>query len=145
MPLDIRNESSGEDLVLSLFVEDSRVATARADADVLDQMHGQLGRSRADVEADLRSALESLHANQLEKVTLANLREAPPGSLRFVASYIYRDFREVTEGVVTYDVSTSATGPDNVPALVRNKLRYAVHERLVKGNPNAEELLKVFR
>lgn len=145
VPVDIHNESSGEDLVLSLFVDGARVATARADAEALDQLSTQLGRTRADVEVDLRSALEALHANELEKVTLDNLREHPPDGLSFVASYIYRDYREVTEGVVTYDVNKSVTGPEGVPALVRNKLRYAVHQRLVKGNRNAEELLKVFR
>lgn len=53
--------------------------------------------------------------------------------------------REVIAGVVWYDVSVGTTGPETLPALVRNKLRYAVHEQLVKGNAAAEELLKAVR
>ena len=145
MPLDIRDESTGEDLVLSLFIEGTHWARARADGDSIEQLRQELGRSREDIEKDLRSALERLHANELEKVTLNDLRENPPGSLRFVASYVFRDHREVSEGAVKYDVNTGVTEPSHVSALVRNKLRYTVHERLVKGNPNAEALLNVFR
>lgn len=145
MQLDIRDESAGSDIVLSLFIENARWATARASGDVVEQMQQQFGRTRDDVAGDLRTALTDLAANELEKVTLRDLAETPPGGLRFAALYVHRDHREVTEGVVWYDVGSGTTGPDAVPALVRNKLRYAVHERLVKGNANAEELLKVFK
>jgi hypothetical protein len=130
---------------LALYVEGARSATARADADVLNQMRVELGRERADVMAELRAALERLHANALEKVVLGALKEERPGSRRFLASYVYRDHRDVTEGVVWYDVGTGVTGPESVPALVHNKLRYAVHEQLVKGNAAAEQLLKALK
>lgn len=145
MAVEIRDESTGGDVVLALYVEGARTAVARAEADVLEQMQVELGRTPVNVAAELRVALERLHANELEKVEIGDLKEKPPGSRRFVAAYTYRDRREVTEGVIWYDVGAGTTGPETVPALVRNKLRYAVHEQLVKGNAAAEELLKAVR
>jgi hypothetical protein len=144
MQLDIRDESAGGDIVLSLFVENERFGTARASADVLDQMQQQLKCKREDVEADLRKALADLANKELAKVTLGAVEEVPP-RLRFVARYVYRDHRDISEGLVWYDVAAGETGPEEVPSLVRNRLRYAVHEQLAAGNANAERLLKVFR
>ena len=145
MALDIRDESSGDSIELRLYIEGLSWATARAGVDEVSLMQAQLGRRRQDIAQDLRGALERLHANQLEKVAIASLKEDPVGSRRFVASYLYRDHRELTGGIVWYNVATGVTGPEFVPALVRNKLRYAVHQDLVKGNAAAEELLKAVR
>jgi hypothetical protein len=141
----IQDESRDGDLSLALVVEGQRTATARASADVLAQLGSQLGVTRAEVERDLRSALERLHANELEKVTVSRLREAPAESRRFVASFLHRDFRDVIEGVVWYTIPDGRTGPDDAPPLVRNKLRYEVHTRLVGENKAAGDLLKAVR
>lgn len=141
----IQDESHDGDVVLALLTEGRRVATARASRDVLAQMEGQLSVERAEVERDLRAALESLHANELAKVTISRLREDAAGSRRFVASFVYRDFRNVAEGVVWYSMRDGRTGPDDTPALVRNKLRYEVHTKLVGENQAATELLKAVR
>jgi len=141
----IQDESRDGDLVLVHLVEGQRVATARASGATLEQMAAQLGAQRADVERELRSALERLHANELERVTISRMREEPAGSGKFVASFVFRDFRDVSEAMVWYSVPDGTTGPDDVPVLVRNKLRYEVHSRLVGENQAAQDFLKVVR
>ncbi|MGH7438192.1 MAG: hypothetical protein ACRENE_21110 [Polyangiaceae bacterium] len=141
----IQDESHDGDLVLALMVEGQRTATATASADVLEQMEHQLGTTPAEVGQDLRGALERLHANALDKVEISRLREEPGGSRRFIASFVYRDFRDVVEGVVWYSMPDGRTGPDAVPALVRNKLRYEVHTRLVGESKAASDLLKAMQ
>ena len=44
MTVEIRDESTGGDLVLASYVEGTRTATARAEADILEQMRVQLFR-----------------------------------------------------------------------------------------------------
>ncbi len=141
----IEDVSHDGDLVLTLVVEGQRTATARTSADVLAQMQAQLGVDRAEVEADLRAALERLHGNELEKVTIGRLREDAARGRCFVASFVYRDFRDVLEGVVWYSMADGRTGPEDVPVLVRNKLRYEVHTKLVGENQAASDLLKAVR
>jgi hypothetical protein len=136
----IVDESIGDDLRLALHVEGQRSATAGAPADVVIQMQAQLGVNREQIILELKSALESLRRNELDKAIVDRIREEPPGSRRFIASYIFRDFRSVTEGIVWYDLLNGTTGPDDVPAIVRNKLRYEVHLKLTAGDPGAEAL-----
>lgn len=141
----IEDESHDGDLVLALMVEGQRTATARASADVLVQMEHQLGTTPAEVGQDLRGALERLHANGLDKVEISRLREEPAGSRRFVASFVHRDFRDVVEGIVWYSMPDGRTGPEAVPVLVRNKLRYEVHTRLAGESKAASDLLKAMQ
>lgn len=141
----IVDESTGDDLCLVLQVEGQRSATARASFDVVTQMRDQFGVSREEIHRELRDALESMHRNELEKVTIDRIREEPSDSRRFVASYIFRDFRSVSEGIVWYDLPNGTTGPEDVPALIRNKLRYEVHAKLTAGDPGAEALQRALR
>ena len=140
MPLDIRDESAGGNITLTLYVDGAPWARAHVGGDVFAQMHPQLGSEPGDLVAELRAALERLHAYTLEKVELGAVQEERPGSRRFLAQNAFRDHREVTAGVVHYDLGTGVTAPPSAPALGRDKLRYAVHEELVKGNPSAEQL-----
>lgn len=142
---EIIDESSGGELRLVLRVEGQTAATAGASSNVVTQMHAELGVTREDLILELKRSLESLHRNELDKVTIERLQERPPGSRSFVASYVFRDFRDVTPGVIWYDLPNGTTGPDNVPALVRNKLRYEVHAKLTAGNASAEALRRALR
>ena len=142
---EIVDESKGDDLRLVLRVEGEAAATAGAPSEVVTQMQAQLGMTREDVLAELGSALVSLHRNELDKVTVKRLQEHPVGSRYYMASYIFRDFRNITEGVIWYDLPNGTTGPNDVPALVRNKLRYEVHGLLTAGNASAEALQKALR
>ncbi len=142
---EIVDESKGDDLRLVLWVKGEAAATAGAPSDVVTQMQAQLGMTREEILADLGRALESLHRNELDKVTVQRLQERTSGSRYFVASYIFRDFKDITEGIIWYDLPNGTTGPNDVPALVRNKLRYEVHGRLTAGNASAEALQKALR
>jgi hypothetical protein len=142
---EIVDESNGDDLRLVLRVEGEAAAAAGAVSDVVAQMRDQLGMTREDVLTELRGALASLHRNELDKVTVQRVRERTAGSRYFVASYIFRDFKNVTEGIIWYDLPNGTTGPSDVPALVRNKLRYEVHSLLTAGNASAEALRRALR
>ncbi|XXY50716.1 hypothetical protein WME91_06185 [Sorangium sp. So ce269] len=130
---------------MAFHVEGKPSATAGASSDVVAQMQAQLGMSTEEIRSELKRALESLYRNELEKVAIDRIREDPPNSRRFVASYVFRDFRDITRGIVWYDLPNGTTGPDEVPALVRNKLRYDVHARLTAGGSGAEALLRALR
>jgi hypothetical protein len=142
---EIVDESSGDDLRMVLRVEGEASATADAPADVVAEMRDQLGLAREDILLELTSALKRLHENELDKIAIERLREKTPGSRHFIASYVFRDFRNVTEGIVWYDLPNGTTGPDDVPALVRNKLRYVVHAKLAEGNASADALQRALR
>lgn len=141
----IVDESTADDLRLVLQVEGEPLATAGAASDVVVQMQAQLGLSREEILSELRGALESLRRNELEKIIIDRIREEPAGSRRYVASYVFRDFRNITEGIVWYDLPNGTTGPEDVPVLVRNKLRYEVHTKLTAGDPGAEALQRALR
>jgi hypothetical protein len=141
----IVDESQPENVSLVLLVEGQRVASARADGDVLGLLKAQLGVSRAEVRADLEAALLQLHRDALDRVTIEGLRENPVGSGRYVAKYIERDFRTVTEGLVWYELERGDTGPESASWVVRNKLRYAVHLLLAGNDPAVKKLLEAVR
>jgi len=145
MPHEITEEHLDGGLVLTLRVEGELVATARASADVLDQMKAQWGTTSESVAGELRTALERYHADALEKVTIDAFHEAPERSRRFVATFTFKDFRNVAKGIAWYDMRTGETGPADVPALVRNKLRYVVHDLLTADDPTAKELRRILR
>jgi hypothetical protein len=128
-------------LVLGLYVEGQQVGTARASRDVLDQMKAQLGSDAADVRAILSDALVRHLKQQLEKVELARPTANPAGGLRFVSRYVYRDFDAIYTGVVWYDVPSSTTGPEGLPAVVRNKMRFEVHRLLTEASPNTRGIV----
>lgn len=139
LPYEVRAVPDSEALRLELWVENRRIATASAVVEVLDAMQRHLGLAREQVAQELRASLEALLKNQLDKVTISDLREE--GSLRYVARYTYRDFETVATGLVWYDVQTSETGPSEIPAVVRNKLRHEVHRRLTGEGTHARAIV----
>jgi len=132
-------------LILELLAEGQRVAAARAQADVLADMERQLGVGRAEVRAILASALVDQLKHQLAKVEVTPPQAEPPGGLRFVSRYTYRDFDDISVGLVWYDVPTSVTGPEGLPAVVRNKMRFEVHSKLTDRSPNARGIVDLLK
>jgi hypothetical protein len=132
-------------LVLELHAEGRRLAGARAGAEVLADMERQLGTTRDEVRASLESALVDHLKHQLAKVELTPPIADPPGALRFVSRYIYRDFDDISAGLVWYDVRSSTTGPDDLPAVVRNKMRFEVHSALTGQSPNARGMVDLLK
>jgi hypothetical protein len=127
------------ELILELHAEGRRVARARAGTDVLGTME------RDEVRAILESALIDHLKHQLAKVEVTPPQADPPGSLKFVSRYTYRDFDDISVGVVWYDVRTSATGPDDLPAVVRNQMRFEVHSKLTDQSPNARGMVDLLK
>lgn len=136
-------EIPGDDLVLVLVAEGQEAGRATVRGDVLEDMKTTLGSSRDQVAARLRDTLLDLHEGRLEKVRIEQVVEQPEGSLRFIGRYTSRDYRTVTHGVVWYDVTKSETGPSDASFLVRNKMRFEVHKKLVGDDPQAGALQKV--
>jgi hypothetical protein len=132
-------------LILELHAEGQRIATARARTDVLADMGTLLGMSRSEVRDELEAALVRLMSHTLAKVEVSPPQEAHPGGLRFVSRYVYRDFDEVSAGVVWYDVPTGTTGPDELPAVIRNKMRLEVHSQLTARSPIARSLVDLLK
>jgi hypothetical protein len=128
-------------LVLELWVEGARGSTARASADVLAQMAADFGTARDGMRAFLEETLVRNFKQQLGKVELSPPKAIPAGGLRFVSRYVYRDFDTIYTGVVWYDVPASTTGPEDLAAVVRNKMRTEVHRLLTEASPNARGIV----
>ncbi len=146
LPYEIREQDpAGGALRLELVVEGEVVATAGASADVLHSMDRVLGLDRQSVVSELRNALEDLLKDRLDKVTVSDPREDLTRPLRFHARYTYRDHTNVETGLVWYEVKTSATGPEGLSAIVRNKMRLEVHRKLTSDGGAARALLDMHR
>ena len=146
LPYEIRDVADPDGgLILELHAEGQRIATARARADVLADMGTMLGLKPEGVHALLEKALVDQLKHQLAKVDVAPPEPATPDGLRFVSRYVYRDFDDISTGVVWYDVSSSTTGPENLPPVVRNKMRFEVHRKLTEKSPNALGLVELLK
>jgi bifunctional DNA-binding transcriptional regulator/antitoxin component of YhaV-PrlF toxin-antitoxin module len=146
LPYEIRDVSDADGGVhLELYTAGKRVATARAQADVLAQMTASLGMSRDDVRGVLERALVDELKHQLAKVEVAAPRPVSPDGLRFISPYVYREGDAISSGVVWYDVPSSSTGPDDLPAVVRNKMRFEVHRKLTENSPNALGIVELLK
>lgn len=132
-------------LVLELFVEGAHVARASASAPILADMHAVLGLSRDSVAQHLRQALLDALTSQGQFVEIADIIEDPAHALRFMGRYTHRFRDEVVTGLVWYDVKTSATGPDDVAAMVRNKMRFKVHRKLTEDGSAARALVDLHK
>jgi hypothetical protein len=132
-------------LVLELRAEGQRIATARARADVLADMLAMLGLGRDAVRTVLEESLVDQLKHRLAKVDVATPEPVAVGGLRFVSRYVYRDFDDISTGVVWYDVPSSTTGPEDLPAVVRNKMRFEVHRKLTEKSPNAHGLVELLK
>lgn len=128
-------------LVFDLIVEGIRTARARASHAVLDDIRAVVGLERDDVAKELHDALRSVLTNQLEKVTVSEPTEDPNQPLKFRSRYTYKDLDEVSTGMVWYDVSAGITGPDELPAIIRNKLRHEVLRKLTRDGTEARALV----
>jgi hypothetical protein len=131
-------------LRFELVVEGTRTARARASHDVLHDMHVMLGLRREEVANELREALRAVLTSQLEKVSVSEPTEDPDHPLKFRSRYTYRDFDDVSTGVVWYDVPAGTTGPE-LPAIVRNKMRHEVHRKLTRDGSEARALVDLHR
>ncbi len=138
-------EAGDAGLRLELRVEGQRIAVASAAAEVLDAMQASLSLSREDVTVELRGALRDHLSRKLAQVTLDPPQADPPGSLRFISRYLLRDGDTISTGVVWYDVETSETGPEALPAAVRNKLRHEVHRSLTKEGTHARAIIDLLQ
>ena len=132
-------------VALQLVVEGSPVARATASGTVLSDMSALLGLERDAVVSDLRKSLVDLLKTQGQFVEIANLQEDRGQRLRFSARFTHRLRDEVSTGVVWYDVSTSTTGPNDVPAVVRNRMRFEVHRKLTGDGTAARALVDLHR
>jgi hypothetical protein len=141
--VDIRSESTEDKLVLSLYVEDHKVASASADKKILEEMKQVLGMSTETVRGELEKSLRDYLAQQLRKVTIEDLKPDPETRLLFWARYTFRDHAEIHTGLVWYSVTTSETGPPEVPDYVRNAMRTAVHRHLVTPGSIADQLIDI--
>ena len=138
-----RDVSGG--IALALHVEGEQVATARVDGDVLAQMEAQLGSNREEVRAILEEALVRNLKQQLAKVELTRPRAIPPEGLRFVSRYVIRHSAAISAGIVWYDVPSGSTGPEDLVAVVRNKMRFEVHRLLTEASPKAREIIELMK
>ena len=147
-PFEIREVAEPDGgLCLELHAEGERIATARARAAQLVDMEGMLGLRRAEVRVALESALVARFEHELSKVDvdspkLATSREGEGGDDgRFVSGYLHQDSEGIAVGVVWYDCSTSTTGSDRVPAIVRSKMRSEVQHELAAKRPSVLRLV----
>lgn len=113
-------------LVLELRIGTRRVFTARAGADALAALETTLGLLADDVHELLEQALRDVLAHHAPRVAIDRPQALPAGSERFVSRYFYRERQGVSIGLVWCDASSSTTGPDDVPAAVRQKMRLEV-------------------
>ncbi len=129
-------------VVLELVVEGAVFARASASSADLDALKDVRGDQRDDVIATLRQALIDALKTQGQFVTISDPLEDPEQELRFSSRYIYRLRDNISTGVVWYNVTESTTGPESLPAVVRNKMRYAVHRKLTEPGSVARALVE---
>lgn len=147
-PYEIREVGRSDGgLTLELTIEGARLVRASANEDVIEQMKSQFGFSRQDVVEELRRSLESYLKNQLAIVKISDPEEDPVQRLRFVSrfSLLSRENNDIRAGVVWYDVPGSTTGPEDLPAIVRNRMRLEVHQKLTSSGSEARGLVELLR
>jgi len=146
VPFEIREGTTPDGGVrLELSVEGSVVAHATANASVLDDMHSLLGSTRMSVIEHLRDALRDLMRSQWQLVEVDQIIEDPNQRLKFYGRFTHRLRDELSTGLVWYDVRSSMTGPEDVPAVVRNKMRAEVHRKLTEDGSAARALVDLHK
>jgi len=148
-PYSIQERTSPDGgLTLELSIEGERRAVATASGDVVEQMLTQFGLTRKQVVYNLKSELlEVLKHKQVETVNIYDPIEDPEHDLRFSSRYALhsRNENQIQAGIVWYDVPSSTTGPDDLPAIVRNSMRLEVHRKLTGPDTNAHRLVELLR
>jgi hypothetical protein len=132
-------------MLLELVVEGVAVARARASETALGELNAILGLTREDVAQHLRRALHGTLRSQGQSVEVADVVEDSHQPLRFFGRFTYRTRGDVSTGLVWYDVSTSNTGPEDLPAIVRNKMRFEVHRQLTEDGSAARALVDLHK
>lgn len=112
---------------ISLHAEGEPIASAHVRSDALADMQSLLGSTRADVQACVEAAL----THQFERAR-ADVTLTPPVLVagRWVSRYEHRGVKPLQVGLMWYDVSSGAIGPDYVPAVVRSLMRHVVRQVL---------------
>lgn len=126
---------------MELIVEGSVVARATVSGPIFAAIFASLGFDRAQVIAGVRGTLSQVLRTQGQFVNISDIAENPNRPLYFNGRYNYRLGEEVSTGLVWYNVTASETGPENVPAVVRNKMRTEVHRRLTTAGSVARSLV----
>ena len=132
-------------LIIELSAEGTHLARATASAETLADLQSMLGMDRASVAAELRDSLLAYLKNQLAMVTVSDPIEDPTRNLRFRSQYVWRSGDQIQTGVVWYDVTDSTTGPETLPAVVRNKMRQEVHRKLTDPGSAARALVDLHK
>jgi|GEM_PF-2261235 len=138
---EIRDASNEDGLQFELLVEGTRVAIASASTAIVHDLETDLGFSRDEVIEQLKTSLKDALRSQQQSVEITDIQERE--GLRFVARFTHRLAGEIASGVVWYDVPASETGPDNLPAVVRNKMRFEVHRMLTSEGSPARALVEL--
>lgn len=104
-------------------------------------MRVTLGMETSEVTEHLKQALITALKSQEQDVEVTEVTEDSTRPLRFRGHYTHRFHGEIATGVVWYDLTSSTTGPDDVPAVVRNKLRSEVYRLLTSAGTAARALV----
>lgn len=138
---EIKDESDTQSLIIGLYVEGHKVATAAASRETLQDIQSYLGMSRDVVRAELEKALRDYLSATLEQVRIETPIKDPQQKLKFMAAYIFHDDSNIWTGYMWYDVETDTMGPEDAPIFAKHKLKTLVHKMLVKRGGIAEELI----
>lgn len=140
----LRGHDPDSGIELALSIEGKVLAVARASRDAVDDMQRLLGLDREAIEASLLEALEAHLRQELERVTLDHIQEDPERELIFHARYIYNDEQGALDaGLATYDMAENVVTPEDLPPIVRNKMRREVHRMLTAPGSAARALVEI--
>jgi len=131
-------------IYLALTMNGKTIEDARASADVVDDIRRVLGVERAQLVNDMFKALEGYLRGEQGEVYLSSPQKDPQYPLRYLSRYIYNAQDEAQVGLVWYDVTSSETGPEEVPAHVKNQLRTAVHRQMTEPGSKARAIVDMF-
>jgi hypothetical protein len=115
------------------------LARATASPDMMSALHTELGLHRGTVIAERSKSLMGVLKTQRQFVEIADIKEHPP--LRFTARFTHRLKDQFSTGTVWYDVPSSTIGPDELPPVVRNEMRFEVLRRLTSDGAAARALV----
>ena len=129
---------------LVLIINGKVVTKSYASADVVNDIRRLLGIDREQLVKDMSEALMGYLQGDRGAAYLSSPQKDPQESLRFISRYIYNAQDESQVGFVWYDVTSSETGPDEVPFHVKNELRKAVHRQMTEPGSKARAIVDMF-
>lgn len=131
-------------IYLVLTINGRTVEEVRASADIVEDIRRVLGIKREQLVDDMSKEMISFIQQERGVVALSLPQEDPHHPLRFTARYIYNAQAEEQVGLVWYDVTSSETGPDDVPFHIRNELRTLVHRQMTEPGSKARAIVDMF-